>query len=138
MLEQPNLRAAIAVALGAIAGALSRALLAAWAIRTGPGDFPAGTLLANLIGCFLMGLITELAVHWLTNRPELKLLLTTGFLGSLTTFSSYELDVTQLVDQPGFQSDLLYWLGSPVLGLLLLFLGMAIGNNLAPSSTRSE
>ncbi|MEM8603945.1 MAG: fluoride efflux transporter CrcB [Cyanobacteria bacterium P01_H01_bin.121] len=126
--REAKFRAAIAIALGAIAGALGRYYAGQWFDNLHPGNFPLGTFVVNVSGCYLMGLISTYATRTTTWQPELILLLTTGCLGSYTTFSSYELDTAQLLDQPGLLADLVYWVGSPLLGLGGLGLGIATTN----------
>lgn len=124
----PRLKSALAVSLGAVAGALSRYYLGEWLISiSGVEPFPIGTLGVNLVGCFLMGVFIALTYRHESFRPELRLLVSTGFLGSLTTFSSYQLEISLLVDADGWHQDLLYWLGSPLLGLVCLQAGLALG-----------
>lgn len=55
-------------------------------------QFPWGTMTVNLIGCFLIGLIFALAERVRLLTPDMRLLLITGFLGALTTFSSFSLE----------------------------------------------
>jgi fluoride exporter len=113
----------IAISLGAIGGALSRYYLSLWFNQLLGNTFPFGTGIINLTGCFGMGFFTTLAparsIH-----PNLRLLTTTGFLGSYTTFSTYQLDTVKLLAQGSWEIDLLYWVGSAGLGLLALSLGM--------------
>ena len=83
----------MAITFGAALGALSRWLLVlAFAALSVP--FSVGTLAANWIGAFLIGICAE----WLDN-PQWKLLLITGFLGSLTTFSSFSLEMVTLMQE---------------------------------------
>ena len=88
----PLVKNIVLVMCGGSLGAATRygvSLLAANAWGT---HFPWGTLLVNLIGCFLIGLIFSLADRiWLVT-PGVRLLLVTGFLGGMTTFSSYALE----------------------------------------------
>lgn len=76
----------VAVAVGAVAGAWLRWLAGLWLNARWSG-FPLGTLLVNCAGALLIGL----ALAWFERTPNelLRLLLVTGFLGGLTTFSSY-------------------------------------------------
>jgi CrcB protein len=124
MVDKAHVRAAIAVSLGAIAGALCRHYLSQALTHRLGLTFPWGTMGVNLSGCFLMGGV----VVWLAQqgpvKPEVVLMLTTGFLGAYTTFSAYELDLANLVDRPNLSPDLIYGLGSPLLGLACLALGM--------------
>lgn len=132
MFENARFRAAIAVSLGAIAGALGRYYVGLALTAALGTHFPWGTFGVNLSGCFLMGLVTSLVAHRGYGNPAVLLLITTGFLGSYTTFSAYELDTAALSDRPGLLSDFLYWFGSPVLGMICLALGMVMGNTLSP------
>ncbi len=100
MLLHSYLRPVLAVSLGAMPGALSRFLLEHYLAPYLPAQFPLGTLIVNVSGCFLMGVVIPLGfARTFTLHPDLRLLLTTGFLGSYTTFSSYELEVEELFVQ---------------------------------------
>lgn len=82
------------------------AMLGAWA-RWGLGillnpvfpTLPLGTLAANLVGGYLMGLVLGALSHFEALSPELRLLVTTGFLGSLTTFSTFSAEATTLLSR---------------------------------------
>lgn len=130
MLQNPLLRAPIAVSLGAIAGALSRYYLGSWIQQAAGWDFPLGTFLVNLLGCWLMGLAATLALERWHLSPDVRLMLTTGFLGSLTTFSSFELETSQLLDGSGQWAVWGYWLGSPVLGVVCFLAGFALARRI--------
>lgn len=120
----PRLRPALAVSLGAIPGALSRFLLEAYLEPHLAGNVPFATLIVNVTGCFLLGVIAPLAfARTFVLHPDLRLLLTTGFIGSYTTFSSYELDNDKLLGIRDVAVEGFYWLGSTGLGLLALELG---------------
>jgi CrcB protein len=116
----------IAVAIGAMGGAVCRYLLGLY-FKDLLGAFPLGTLLVNVTGSFAMGFLMTLVLsNGLNFSPTLVLVLATGFLGSYTTFSSYELDTIQLLDQNLDQTALLYWLGSPIAGFMAIRLGMSV------------
>ncbi len=126
----------MAIALGAIAGALARYFLSLWMTQPLGPDLPYGTLLVNLTGCFGMGLLATLfGQRVLAHAPELQLLLTTGFLGSYTTFSSYELDLARLAYQRALTEDLLYWGASTLLGVGSLLLGVRLARAIARPTT---
>lgn len=116
----------LAISLGAILGALSRYYITLfWVARRGPA-FPYGTLTVNLVGAFVIGLITT----WTANFAfplGLQKLLMVGFLGAFTTFSSYALDTANLFRTHHPSIALLYWLGSPLLGLVAVEAGILIG-----------
>lgn len=110
----------ISVALGGALGAIFRY----WFGES--ISFPYGTLVVNLLGCFLIGLLWEL-----TGRNAIDIgfrpLLITGILGALTTFSSFGLDVYRLVsDGRGWQA-VGYVIATNILGVVLVFLGTALG-----------
>ena len=83
---------------GGGAGSVLRYAVGLWvAARTGPG-FPWGTLVVNVSGCFLIGVLATLADEhaWIT--PATRLALVTGVLGGYTTFSAFGLETWQLVE----------------------------------------
>ena len=86
------------VACGAVPGALLRWQLSAWLNPLSDG-VPAGTLAANLIGGYLVGV----AVAWFAQHPDIspawRLFAITGFLGGLTTFSTFSAEVVGLLQQ---------------------------------------
>ena len=88
------MHAVFAICLGACVGALARWRLGLWLNH--PGAFmPWGTLAANLIGGYLVGLILAWA-HHADLAPFWRLMLVTGFLGALTTFSSFSAEVIEM------------------------------------------
>lgn len=80
------------VMCGGSLGAASRYVVSLLAANAWGTHFPWGTLLVNLIGCFLIGLIFSLADRIWFLTPGVRLLLVTGFLGGMTTFSSYAME----------------------------------------------
>jgi len=85
------MHAVLAICLGASAGALSRWGLALW--LTPGGLIPWGTLTANLIGGYLIGVCIAVFQSLPQLDPVWRLMLVTGFLGGLTTFSSFSAEV---------------------------------------------
>ncbi len=86
----------IAVGGGAAAGAWMRWGLGALLNPIFP-TLPLGTLAANLMGGLLMGVAMEVITRHTMLSPELRLLVTTGFLGGLTTFSTFSAEITTLL-----------------------------------------
>jgi fluoride exporter len=78
------------------AGCVARYLIASW---IGPRSFPYATLIVNVIGSFLIALILEASLRVAAFPPHLRLALTTGFMGGLTTYSSFNYETTTLAAQ---------------------------------------
>lgn len=98
LLQQPVVRSSSAISLGAIAGALSRYYLSLWLAQHYGNTFPIATLFINITGCLAMGFFFTLAMERMPNiPPDIRLLVAVGFLGSYTTFSTYELDSLTLL-----------------------------------------
>jgi fluoride exporter len=127
MFQTLAIRNPLAVSLGAIAGALSRYYITIWFIHYFGRGFPHATLVINLTGSFAMGLLTTLVIdRTLLISPELRLLIAVGFLGSYTTFSTYELDTMNLLQESNLSTAFLYWFGSATGGYLSLYLGSIV------------
>lgn len=133
MFQDPQLRTLIAIAGGAILGAWSRYYLTLLFAQWLGTAFPYGTFFINLSGCLGMGFLITLATERLPNfSPDLKLMLTTGFLGAYTTFSTYGLDTILLARSGNFWLTGGYWAGSAVLGVLGVQLGVALARWMHP------
>ncbi|MBO8137378.1 MAG: fluoride efflux transporter CrcB [Desulfotomaculum sp.] len=109
----------IFVGLGGLMGALCRYLTS---IVINDSYLPLSTLAVNLLGCYLLGILTFLQVRSLNSR--LRLALSTGFLGSYTTFSTFSIEVLYLINQSRYLAAALYVFISIIGGLLLALLGM--------------
>jgi fluoride exporter len=83
-----------------VAGALgsgARYLVAVWAGKTLGATFPWGTLFVNLAGCFLIALVMYAGIEKALLGPNLRFALATGFLGGLTTYSSFNYETIELI-----------------------------------------
>lgn len=114
------------VAAGGAAGSCLRYLLSRWSVGQWAAFPQAGTLLVNLAGCLLIGLLLGWAerVHFL--NPALMLLLVTGFCGGFTTFSTFAADAVGLASCGQMLIALAYVAVSVAGGLALMFAGRAI------------
>ncbi len=119
----PNLRAPIAISLGAIPGALSRYYLTLLFARWFGVAFPYGTFFINITGAIVMGFFVAFFLDRAIASPDLRLFFAVGFLGSYTTFSTYALETSVLVKSGNQGLALLYWLGSAAIGYLGLEFG---------------
>jgi CrcB protein len=87
--------------------------------------FPFGTLIVNILGSFLMGLLASY-FGYRTGLPQhLRLFLTTGILGGFTTFSAFSLDAALLFERHAYWLAAAYMAGSVVASLLALFAGLS-------------
>jgi len=126
----PQGRTIVGISLGAIAGALSRyyfgLIINQWLGQT----FPFSTFFINISGAFVMGFFTTLALEKMTITPDIRLLIGVGFLGSYTTFSSYELDAEHLLFTGQWGLGFIYWFGSTILGVICLEMGSYLARKL--------
>lgn len=114
------------VGLAGSLGALARYLLGRYIAERVSSQFPSGTLLINVTGAFVIGLLFTLATRNFISVP-LQTILATGFLGGYTTFSTMSWEGVQLARGGSTPLSLLYLGGGVLLGLLAAALGMALG-----------
>ena len=118
------------VGIGAAIGGMSRFLLAAFIQQRAGADFPLGTLLINITGSFLLGFIMRYALQATTLSPEIRALLTTGFCGGYTTFSTFSYETALLLEDGEYGRAALYVGTSVTIALLFTFLGFAVAQRL--------
>ena len=121
------LRVLTIIAVGGAVGSMGRYLMQLAVARHFAHPFPLGTLLVNVLGCLLIGLFYALAEKGALASPELRLLLTTGFCGGFTTFSTFSYETLTLLQNGEYVLVALYVAGSVLLGLLAAFAGVALG-----------
>jgi crcB protein len=120
------LRTALLIGLGGFVGANLRYWLGGWIAQKIGVLFPIETMLINLSGSFLLGLFMTLALHY-TWSPEWRQVVAIGFIGSFTTYSTYEYESLRLLQEGAWVKAGLNLFGSLVLGLIAVFLGVALG-----------
>lgn len=114
----------LVVALGGAAGSVSRHFVNLAAFRLFGSGVPVGTLTVNIAGSFVMGLLIELLALRINVAQEVRLFLTTGFLGGFTTFSTFSLDTAQLWERGDHLLAAGYVIASVVISLAALFAGL--------------
>lgn len=126
----------LAVAIGAIFGALSRFYITELIKSILGKDFGfCATFLINISGCILIAYILTLATDNIRSiSPELRLMTTTGFCGAYTTFSAYGLESKNFLDKGNVTMLLVYFIGSAIAGMI----GVQIGVLLARASARQD
>lgn len=115
----------VAVSAGGVLGALARYALGA-ALPHTPGAFPTGTLLANLVGCFLIGALMVLVNEIWHDRRLLRPFLGVGLLGGFTTFSTYAVDVFTGIGAGAYPTVAAYLVGTVVGALLAVLASTAL------------
>lgn len=108
----------VAIALGGAVGAMSRYAIVTFVLPVTPHRFPWGTLLANVVGSLLIGVLAVVIIEKQILGPQWRLFLITGFLGALTTFSTFSLEAVQLW-QLGHGLNALYYVVVSVLACLM-------------------
>lgn len=128
-----SLRYLLLIGLFGALGAMSRYGISLGMTRWLGGNFPYGTLAVNLIGCFLLGLlagVVGLAASkpeaWFTLPVHLRDALAIGFLGALTTFSTFSLETVRLLARHAYLAALTNMGTSLVCGLLAVYGGMIL------------
>ena len=122
------------VAAGGAAGATARYLVYVLAGQFLGTGFPFGTIIVNIVGSFVMGVLVEgMALAW-TIGEQMRLFLAVGVLGAFTTFSAFSLDVGLLYERGKIALIALYVSASVIGSIGALFLGMyLIRRVLAPA-----
>lgn len=115
------------VMLGGSLGAASRYGVSLLSARLLGTQFPYGTMLVNLAGCFLIGLLFALADRSRLLTPDVRLLLITGYLGALTTFSTFSLETVNAGRAGLTLQALTNILINNLGGLSLTWLGLRLG-----------
>ncbi len=116
----------IMVMLGGATGSLTRYVLGTAIMGRVGGRFPVGTVVINITGSFLIGLLMTLFTERLDPHPNVRLLLVTGFLGGYTTFSSFEWETLGLVQDGSQWLGLVNVVGSVLFGYIAVWLGAAM------------
>ncbi len=117
----------ILVGVGGFAGAVARWLMDGWVSERNPTAFPLGTLLVNLLGAFLLGLLFAWVIERDLLPPDIRAPVMIGFLGAFTTFSTFMLESWRLVEDGAWALAVLNLGGSAVLGMIAVLAGLAAG-----------
>ena len=121
------------VFLGAGIGGALRHGVNVWAVRAFGYAFPFGTLIVNVLGSFIMGLLVGFFAFRAGLVPQhARLFLTTGVLGGFTTFSAFSLDAALLLERHSYSMAIAYVVGSMFASLVALFVGLALFNGVKP------
>ena len=116
----------LVVFIGAGIGGALRHGVNVGAVKAFGFGFPFGTLIVNVAGSFLIGLLAGYFAFRPGVPQDMRLFLTTGILGGFTTFSAFSLDAALLVERHAYALAAAYVVGSVAAGLVALFLGLAL------------
>ena len=105
------------ILIGSFFGGLSRFLLSTWLDRFQFNGFPVGTLVVNCLGSILLGVVLSYGIV-IEGHFNREALIEIGFLGGMTTFSTYALESYDLIQKNKFGYAVLYLLGSPIFGMI--------------------
>jgi len=117
---------ALCVGLGGFIGAISRYLISMQASKIFTGKIPVGTLCVNILGGLLIGFILELNSRTDVVSPQMKLFLTTGLMGGLTTFSTFSYETVGLFSDGSYTSAVV----NIALNVVLSLIGVIIGKSI--------
>jgi len=119
----------LSIALGGAIGAILRYVVSGFTYRYLNGNFPWGTLSANLVGALIIGLLWGVSEEIII-PPSLRLFVFVGVIGSFTTFSTYSLETFNLFRDGEIKLALTNILISNILSIVLVFVGFIVSKNL--------
>jgi fluoride exporter len=121
------LRFVLIAIFGAVGTLLRYSIQVFTQVQTG-STFPWGTLLINLTGCFLLGLIGQITLNRMMVSPDWRMAITVGFFGGYTTFSSFGWETAKMLEGGEWLPATGYVAASVVIGLLLSVAGIRLAN----------
>ncbi len=111
------------VGIGGFIGATMRFALSGLVHRYYKGHFPAGTLVVNVLGCFIIGILMYLVEDRQLFGPSVRLLSVIGILGAFTTFSTFGYETFEMIKEWSIQSALLNVTSNVLLGIAAIVAG---------------
>jgi fluoride exporter len=121
---------ALAVAVCGGLGCLSRYFISGWVYDLLGRNFPYGTFVVNILGAFIIGLLMEFGLRSALIPPTLRVGLTVGFLGGLTTFSTFSYETFRLLEEGNFVTASANVLSSVLVCLLFTWVGITVARHI--------
>ena len=122
---------ALLITLGGAIGTLLRYLVSLMAARWLGADFPYGTLIANVAGAFVIGVVQQLGTEPIVVIPDnTRLFLTTGMMGGLTTYSTFSYETVRLMEGGLWTEAWINIVVTTAVCLTLCFVGMGVGRTI--------
>lgn len=118
------------VAAGGVIGVTLRYWLGGLVSNATAGKFPYGTLMVNIVGCFLIGFFLTLGYERFAWRPELRLFIAVGMLGGFTTFSTFSFETISLLREGLFLQGFINTAASIIGCLTATFLAVAVARKI--------
>ena len=122
----------LVIGMGGFIGAIARFLLGGWVqkfsavlIHPSANQFPLGTLIVNVVGCFLFGFLSSRV-----SSPQMNSMVFVGFLGAFTTFSTFSHDTIHLLDKGNHLIGWIYLVVSLAAGIGFLLIGRTLGTRI--------
>ncbi|NVK21522.1 MAG: fluoride efflux transporter CrcB [Kangiellaceae bacterium] len=118
------------IGLGGALGALTRFQIREWSLNKFGDEVYYGTLIANVVGCFIAGFLLS---YWQESHLSMNLKqgVMVGFLGALTTFSTFSVEALVLFQQQQYSKALTYIAANLLICLLMVFVGAWLGDRIA-------
>ena len=120
----------VLVGVGGFLGAVSRYLVDGWVSNLSGATFPFGTLLINVSGSFVLGVLFALSIERAVIPPAIRAPVLIGFIGAYTTFSTLTLETWRLVEDGSLAAAFGNLAGSMLLGMVAVVAGLALGRAL--------
>jgi CrcB protein len=128
--EHPLIRELSLIAAAGAVGTLARYGLHHAVHKFAGAAFPWGTLIVNLLGCFLFGLVWMLAEERMVISPQTRTVVLVGFMGAFTTFSTFAFDTSAFLRHSNWQLATANLLLQNVLGIAAIFAGFSVGRHI--------